>query len=151
NFVFVAEISEPLVAAATSKRLRHVGGPDEAFFLLVDDVAGLAGVGVDFDEPEALVAEVIFLDQEVISVGEPADIGSRIAAPLTVVNAFKLRLGLLLVGKAKCAQFVRVELVAGEGVDGGLGNGAAYTTQRGLAVGERRRGFDAIDFLIFTR
>ena len=38
-----------------------VGGPDECFGRFVDEVARFAGVGIDFDQAETLMAAVDFL------------------------------------------------------------------------------------------
>ena len=50
----------------------RVGGPDEGFGLLVDEIARLAGVGIDLDDAEPLMAAIDLLIGEVLLVLHPS-------------------------------------------------------------------------------
>ena len=85
-----------------------VCGPDERAGLLVDQVPGLAGVRVDLDHAEPLVAPVDLL------VGEMAAVLVPVQSRLVVVDAVDRGLDLLPGGDVEEVQLVGVELVAGQ-------------------------------------
>src|SRR5262249_10964696 len=83
-----------------------VRGPDERLALLVDQVARLAGVAVEFNKTQSLVAAIDLAIREMPAVLLPANF--RIAE----IDALDFGLGLLTRRDVEDAQLVRGEAVA---------------------------------------
>ena len=113
-----------------------MGRPDECLGLLVDQVARLTGVGIDFDQPESLVAAVGFFVREMAAVFPPAH-----PRPFKI-NAVDLGLGDLLRFDIEEGELICSEFVAGQGI-------RPRPHSSSTAAGRRR--LNQINFFAFAR
>jgi len=113
-----------------------VGGPDEGRTLLVDEIAGLAGVRIDPDQPVALVSAADLLVAEVAPVLVPMQSRGGVVEPI------HWGLDGLPGGDVEEIELIGRELVAGQRVGAGPEFGPAAA---------RGRRLDQVDLLPFPR
>ena len=89
-------------------------GPDKRFRYFIDDVARVAGEGVDFDDAESLMAAVDFFIAEVSPIGGPAQVRPA------KIDESNLRFLMGSLCHVEPVQFMDGELVAGQGIFAGV-------------------------------
>src|SRR5262245_4718250 len=101
-----------------------VSSPDERVSFFVDQIAAATAIGIDLDQPQALMTAIDLLIGEAVTVVVPANVGSA------KINPIDAALDFLLLGHIEDVQLVGREFVAREGVGAGVQNGPAAAARR---------------------
>ena len=104
--------------------------PDERLTLLIDDVFNLAGLSIDIDHPQPLMASIDFLEGKMRSIPIPEQPRIGIAAFGAHVDAIDGGLDLLLRVDLKQIQFERVKSISRQRIGCRVQNSPAAAARR---------------------